>query len=626
MYPVDSIKNSNYPRDSAFRLVDSASGGIALEERLPRKLVAILYADVAGYSRLTGVDEDATHRTLSEYLDLIASTVQSHRGKVVHYAGDAVLARFDAAVDALASAVAIQTKIKTQNETLDENRKVQFRIGINLGDVIEDRGDIYGDGVNVAARLEGLAEPGGICISESVRSAVGKKLDLEYRLMGERQVKNISEPVRAYRVVMEEELEATAASPEVPGLTLPDKPSIAVLPFDNLSGDLEQQYFSDGIADDIITRLSHHRWFFVISRSSSFTYRARDIDVKRVAQELGVRYVLDGSVRKAGNRVRVSAQLIDAVAGHHIWAERYDRDAQDVFAVQDDITDRIVTAIEPEIGAVERQRAWRKLPDNLDAWTLYQRGLWHFYAHLTHDGVAEARRLFKLALEADPGFATAYADLAWAHTIDVTLGFSDDPDASLEEAARAAEKSLALDARDPGARVALGRVHLLNHRFDRAMTEMRAALELNPSFARAYYGLGIALLFGGKPEESIPQFEMAIRMNPRAPNPWTNLQMMAHAYLIMEANEKAGEWAEKAVQQPNAPFMPFAIASAVLGHLGRIEEARAMLTEAEKRKPGFSAETIRNTTGRYGQHSGVDRIIEGLQKAGLKRQGARSRS
>ena len=588
-----------------------------MEERFPRRLAAILYADVAGYSRLTGEDEDATHRTLSEYLDLVAHTIESHRGQVMHYAGDAVLAKFDAVVDAMSAAVDIQNGLKTRNENLPDERKVQFRIGVNSGDVIEDRGDIYGDGVNVAARLESLPEPGGICISDAVRSAVGKKLNLDYEDMGEQEVKNIAEPVRAYRVVMEEKVEPTITSPEASGLELPDKPSIAVLPFDNLSGDPDQEYFSDGIAEDIITGLSRYRWFFVIARNSSFTYKGRAVDVKLVAHELGVRYVLEGSVRKAGNRVRVNAQLIDAVAGHHIWAERYDREVEDIFAVQDGITESIVTAIEPELGAVERERARRKPPDSLDAWDLYQRGLWHFYGRPTRDSVAEAKRLFERACDRDSGFAAAYADLAWAHTISVTLGLTDNSDASLEEAVRSAEKAVALDARDPGARVALGRVYLLRLAHDRAIAEMQAALELNPSFARAYNGLGMALLFGGRPEESIPQFETAIRMNPRAPNSWTNPQMLAHAHLNMGQYEKAMEWSEKAVQQPNAPFMPFVIATAILGHLGRIDEASAMLTEVEKRNSGFSADTIRNTTGLYGRHSGADRIIEGLHKAGL---------
>ncbi len=379
----------------------------------------------------------------------------------------------------------------------------------------------------------------------------------------------------------------------------------------------EQEFFADGMAEDIITALSKYHWFFVIARNSSFTYKGRAVAVTQVARELGVRYVLEGSVRKAGNRVRVTAQLIDAVAGHHIWAERYDRELDDIFALQDEITETIVASIEPELGAVERERARRKPPENLDAWNSYQRGLWHLLGDPTRDAMAEARRLFQLACELDPEFAAAYADLAWAHTIDITLGLTDDPEASLEWAARAAEKAVALDARDPAARFALGRVHMLRHAYARAISEMEAALALNASFDRAYFGLGHALLYGGRPEESIPQFERAIRLSPRSPRSWTSPQMLACAYFNLGRYEEAAAWSEKAIQQPNAPFMPFAHAAAALGHLGRIDEAHDMLAEARKRKSDFSADTIRNTVGQYGRYSEVDRIIDGLRKAGL---------
>ena len=280
-----------------------------MEDRLPRKLAAILYAEVADYSRLTGEDEDATHRTLSEYLDLISSTIGSHGGKVMHYAGDAVLAKFEAVVDTMSAAVAVQDELKTRNEDLPDERKVQFRIGINLGDVIEDRGDIYGDGVNVAARLESLADPGGICISDAVRAAVGKKLDLHYEDMGEQEVKNISEPVRTHKVVIEKAPELESVKP---ALELPDKPSIAILPFANMSNDLEQEYFAEGIAEDIITALSQIKRWFVVARNSSFAYKGRNVDIREVAKDLGVRYVLEGSVRKGGNRLRITGQLIEA--------------------------------------------------------------------------------------------------------------------------------------------------------------------------------------------------------------------------------------------------------------------------------------------------------------------------
>jgi adenylate cyclase len=318
-------------------------------EQLPRKLAAILYADVAGYSRLTSEDEDATHRELSDCLDLIATAVEDHRGRVVHYAGDAVLAMFEAAVDVLSCATHVQGDLKSRNADLPDDRKIQFRIGINLGDVIEDRGDIYGDGVNVAARLESLADPGGICISDSIRTAVGKKLSLDYVFMGEQEVKNIAEPVRAYSVIINQE-KSKSSSVQTPTLELPDKPSIAVLPFQNMSGDPEQEYFSDGITEDIITALSRSPWLFVIARNSSFAFRGLTIDVKQVAQELGVHYILEGSVRKAGKRVRVTAQLIDGLSGGHVWAEKYDGELTDIFDLQDEITRNAVASIQTQTG------------------------------------------------------------------------------------------------------------------------------------------------------------------------------------------------------------------------------------------------------------------------------------
>ena len=339
-----------------------------MEDRLPRKLAAILYADVADYSRLTGEDEDATHRTLSEYLDLISGFIESHGGTVMHYAGDAVLAQFSAVVDAMAAAVEIQNELRSKNEDLSDDRKVQFRIGVNSGDVIEDRGDIYGDGVNVAARLEALADPGGICISDAVRTAVGKKLDFIYEDTGEQEVKNIEEPVRTYKVVMESKEKPDIASAELPALELPEEPSIAVLPFTNMSGDPEQEYFSDGITEDIITALSRISGLLVIARNSTMVYKGKAVDVKQVGCEQGVRYVLEGSVRKAGNRIRVTAQLIDATTGHHLWADRYDRELDDIFAVQDEITQKITVEMRVQIAEGEQVRLWAGGTDSVQAW------------------------------------------------------------------------------------------------------------------------------------------------------------------------------------------------------------------------------------------------------------------
>ena len=588
-------------------------------EGIERRLTTIMSADVVGYSRLMAADEAGTFAQLKTHRrEVIEPKATEHHGRVVKLTGDGTLMEFGSVVDAVNFAVEVQQAMVERNASVPEALQIRYRVGINLGEIIVDGEDIYGDGVNIAARLEGLAEPGGICISGKVYEEVRNKLTTAFEDMGEQEVKNIPEPVRVYRWT-DADADSMPGMAGVEGaLPLPDKPSIAVLPFTNMSGDPEQEFFADGMAEDIITCLSHHRWFFVIARNSSFTYKGHATDVKQVAKELGVRYVLEGSVRKAGNRVRVTAQLIDATTGNHIWAEHYDRELDDIFALQDEITETIVASVEPELGAVERERARRKPPENLDAWGSYQRGLWHLFDDVKRDALTEAKRLFQRACELDPGFAVAHAELAYTHVAEIIRGLTDDPEASLDEAADAAERAVALDARDPAARCALGRVLIFRHAYERAIAEMEAAIGLNASFSRGYYGLGMALMYGGRPEESIPQFEKGIRLSPRSPVLWAYWMMLGLAYINLEKYEEAAASFEKAIEQPNAAFMAFAYAAAALGHLGRTDEARAVLAEAETRKPGFSIDTVRSTAGQLGPHSGVDRIVDGLRKAGMR--------
>ena len=588
------------------------------KEGVQRRLAAILAADVVGYSRLMGVDEEGTLAAVKSHIDeVLAPEIAAHRGRIFKTMGDAVFAEFASVVDAVKCAVAIQRGMAKRNADEPEDRRIVFRIGVNLGDVIIEGDDVYGDGVNVAARLQELAAPGGIALSATAHEHAAGKVEIGFEDGGEHELKNIANPVRVYHWSDDD----AGRQPYVAGtehaLPLPDKPSIAVLPFTNISGEPEQEIFADGMAEDIITALSKYHWFFVIARNSTFTYKGTPVNVQQVARELGVRYVLEGSIQCAGDHIRVNVQLIDASTGNHIWAERYDRKLGDIFALQDEITETIATAIEPELGAVERERARRKPPDNLDAWTLYQRGLWHFYGEPTRDALAEARRLFEHACDLDPGFAVAYADLAWAHTVEITLGLTVDSEASLDNATRAAERAVALDDRDPAARFALGRVHMLKHAFTRAIAEMEAALELNVNFDRVYYGLGMALMYGGRPEESIPHFQRAMRLSPRSPRAWTYRQMLGQAYFNLGRYEEAMAWFEKAIYIPRASYMPFAHAASALGHLGRLNEARDMLSEVRKRKPDFSADTVRYTVGRYGRYSCVDQVIDGLRKAGL---------
>ncbi len=510
-----------------------------------RRLTTILSTDIVGYSRLMAVDEAGTLAQLKAHRkELIEPKTAEYHGRVVKLLGDGTLMEFSSVVDAVNFAVEFQQVMVERNAGVPDDRQIKYRVGINIGDIIVEADDIYGDGVNVAARLEQLADPGGICVSRNVFNPVKNKLDTSFRDMGEQELKNIPETVRAYRIVMGDQ-DAAAAVDTDESLVLPDKPSIAVLPFVNMSGDPEQVFFADGMAEEIITALSRYRWFFVIARNSSFAYKGQSPDLRQVSRELGVRYVLEGSLRKAGNRVRVTAQLIDAVTGHHIWAECYDRELEHIFALQDEITQAIVTTIEPELGAFERERARRKPPENLNVWGVYQRGLWHLFSDRTRDGLSEAKRLLQLACELDPQFAAAFAELAWSHTLDITRGFADAPEASLDQAAWLAEKAVTLDARDPVAHFALGRVQILKHAYESAVAEMESALGLNPSFDRAYFGLGMALLYAGKPEESILQFERAIRLNPRSPLLWHYFYHLARAYFNLGRDDKAVRWSEK---------------------------------------------------------------------------------
>ena len=580
-----------------------------------RRLTTILSADVVGYSRLMAADETGTLAQLKAHRrELIEPKTAEYHGRVVKLMGDGTLMEFGSVVDAVNFAVEVQQAMVERNAGVPEDLQIIYRVGINIGDIIVDEDDIYGGGVNVAARLEGLAESGGVCVSSNVFEEVRNKLDLGFEDMGLQSLKNIPEPVHAYRV-----LSAPPSAFDAPP-PLPEKPSIAVLPFTNIGADPEQEFFADGMAEDIITALSKYRWFFVIARNSTFTYKGKPVKVQQVAEELGVRYVLEGSTQRSGERLRITAQLIDAVTGHHLWAEKYDRDLKDIFAVQDEITEQIVSSIEPELGAVERERARRKPPDNLDAWDLYQRGLWHLFDNVKRDALAEAKRLFQRACELDPGFVGAHAELAYTHVAEIIRGLTDDPKASLDQAADMAEKAVALDARDPAARCALGRVYIFKHANERAIAEMEAALGLNASFDRAYYGLGLALLYSGRPAESIPQFETGIRLSPRSPVLWAYWTMLGLAYIGLEQYEEAAASFEKAIEQPNAAFLPFAHAASTLGHLGRIDEGRAMLAEAKRRNPEFSVDTVRNTVGLLGPHSGVDWIIEGLHKIGMPKE------
>lgn len=579
-------------------------------EYYTRKLAAILYTDVAGYSRLTEADELGTHQRLSEYLDLIADQIGQHNGRLVHYAGDAVLADFDMVTSAINCAATIQDNLANRNKDLPDEHKVQFRIGVNLGEVIVDRNDIFGDGVNIAARLESLADPGGICISESVRAALGEKLPYIYEFMGEQRVKNITAPIRAYRV-----LSAESSRAAVPPLPRTERPTVAVMPFENLSGDPEQEYFVDGVTEEIITTLSRIRWFFVIARQSTFAYKGRSVDLRLVSKELGVQYILEGSLRKAGNRIRVSAQLIEGSSGKHVWAKRYDREFLDVFDLQDELAQALVGALEPELGKDEREQARAKHPENLQAWDFYQQGLWHLY-HYSQEDIESARSLFRKALKLDPELGAAYAGLAEAGYFRLVYGHSDNPGQDREDALSAALKAVELDPEDAAAHCSLGRVRYLRREHDLAIPELETALELNPSLAWGHYGIGAAMVFSGRSNEALEYLETAIRLSPRDPNMGSFLVRMADAHLFQHDFEAAVTWAKKALQQPYFQWSRYSVLISALGHLNRLDEAEHYFHELLEQRSEFSIDFVRETH-LFSDPGDMEHYLEGLRKTNV---------
>ncbi|MEW6664998.1 MAG: adenylate/guanylate cyclase domain-containing protein [Thermodesulfobacteriota bacterium] len=540
------------------------------EEKVRRKLAAILSADVQGYSRLMGEDEVATVRTLTAHREIMTSFIEQHQGRVVDSPGDNLLAEFASVVDAVECAMEMQGALKVRNDKLPEDRRMVFRIGINLGDIIEEGDRIYGDGVNIAARLEGLAEGGGICISGSAYDQIEGKLALDHEYLGEQSVKNIKRPVRSYRI-------RRVSEPVIPHLKeklpLPDKPSIAVLPFVNMSGDPEQEYFSDGITEDLITDLSKISGLFVIARNSTFTYKGRPVNVQQVGRDLGVRYVLEGSVRKAGDRVRITAQLVDAGSGGHLWAERYDRALQDIFALQDEVTQKIVAVLAVRLTEGEQIRRACKCrqPCDIEAYDDYLRGL-EYLLRFTEEANARAREIFEKSVRVAPNFALAHTRLGDTYLNEWVFGWSQDP-GRLDSALDLAKKAIALDESLSEPHDLLGRVYLWKGRHEEAIAELQRAVSLDPNDAECLAGLGSVLAWSGRPEEALDLTKRAMRLNPRYPVYY--LWNLGHAYFLMERYQEAIAAFERSLNV-NADFYParfFLAASYSLS--GRIEEARA---------------------------------------------------
>ena len=496
------------------------------KERVERRLAAILVADIVGYSRQMDADEMGTYGRLQDlWRDILDPKTAQFGGRVFKKTGDGALIEFPSAIDAVQCALDIQKALSSRNASVNEGERIELRIGINLGDVIIQDDDIFGEGVNVAARLEGLAKPGSVCISDNIHRLIQGKTGLEFEDLGKQTLKNIAEPVQVYQI--DPARGGNSGSDAAPDW---QRPVVAVLPFDNMSHDPEQDYFSDGLTEDIITALSHWRSIPVIARNSTFTYKGKPVRVQQVAEELGARYVLEGSVRKAGNRLRINAQLIDARSGHHVWANKFDRQLEDIFDIQDEITNTIAATIVPELESFETKRASAKRTEDLSAWDYYLRGLEPFYEE-TCTGTMTALELFEAAVNADPDYSDAWARLGWCYAKLVMHGCVDDPDPSIKKGFEAAKRAVALDDASALARMALGTVHIFALETEMGLEEARRAVELNPNYSHAAMAYGNRLDLVGEPDKGIAQMERALPLNPRDPIRWRYMAYVLRADL-----------------------------------------------------------------------------------------------
>ena len=583
------------------------------ESRTARRLAAILAADVAGYSRLMGSDEEGTLAALKSHRkELIDPLIAQHQGRIVKTTGDGLLIEFASVVDAVRCAVVMQQGMADRNANLDESQRILFRIGINVGDVIVEDGDIFGDGVNVAARLEALAKPGEICVSATVREHVGEKLPLGFTDLGEHSVKNIARSVHVYRIDTRAKT-VTPDDPEHAMLAFPDRPSIAVLPFTNMSGDVEQDYFADGMVEDIITGLARIKWLFVIARNSSFTYKGKSVNVKEVGRELGVRYVLEGSVRRAANRVRVTGQVIEAETGRHVWADRYDRTLDDVFAIQDELTMSVVAAIEPSLRQAEIERVKRKRPDSLDAYDLVLRAIPHVYPAMP-DGAAKALPMLESALDMEPNYALAHGFAAWCHEILFARGGRREEN---RVGAIAHAHAAIAHGRDDAIALSLGGfvIGLVAHDREAARQAFEAALALSPSCALTYIFGSVVIVVGGDAERGIEWGERALRLSPFDPMSYAPWYSITLGHFQRGDYEAAAEAARK-VFQAN-PYWSFAhmLLAATQVKLGLLDAAKAAAARVLELQPGF---TISGFCAAFDIHQSLAApLSEALAAAGL---------
>jgi len=626
------------------------------DNSLDRKLRAILSADVKGYSRLMSEDEEHTIKTITAYRETISGIISKHKGRVVDSPGDNILAEFASALNAVNSAIAIQETLKEKNADLPDNRKMEFRIGINLGDIVREGDRIYGDGVNIAARIEGLADPGGVCISRNVWDQVKKKLtNLGYEYIGAQDVKNISEPVRVYKVltgseyagkVIGEETPKSAwpwkatvalvilgivscvltvwnfyirspsiepASVEKMSFPLPDKPSIAVLPFNNLTGDPDQEFFSDGITEEIITALSKIPKLFVIARNSTFTYKGKAVKVQKISEDLGVQYVVEGSVRRTKNRVRITAQLIDALKGHHIWAEKYDRNIQGIFDVQDEITKKIITALQIELTEGQQADIYARGTDNLEAYLKIMEAN-SLYNQMNKESVLKARKLAEEAIALDPNYAFAYKTLGSTYGVGILLGLGKDPKETLKRTIELMRRAIELDDRLAIAHGALGLYLVWARQYDKSVDAGKRAFEMEPNSEDVITSYATILSFVGEPEKAIPLYKEAFRLNPKPSS--SHIHLFAIALRDSGRYEEAISQAKRAIGEEPNNLVAHVVLTSSLSLAGQDEEARAAAHEILRINPNFSVAKYQTRAPQKDKDL-VDRLCEALRKAGL---------
>jgi adenylate cyclase len=583
-------------------------------------LAAILAADVAGYSRLVGLDEVGTLARLRQIRhEIVNPVLADHGGRIFKLMGDGLLAEFPSAVQALRAAIAMQERMRARNEQSSEGERIEVRIGVHQGDVVVEGRDLLGDGVNVAARLEALAEPGGICITGRVHEDATGRIAIEARDLGEQSLKNIARPIRVYRVSIGGSPAAEQKPDEGrPALPLPEKPSIAVLPFLNMSGDPEQDYFADGMVEEIITALSRFRQLFVIARNSSFTYKGRAVDVKQVGRELGVRYVLEGSVRRAANRVRITGQLIDTSTGAHIWADRFDGALEDIFELQDRIAETVVGALAPKLEQAEIERAKRKSPTSLDAYDCFLRGMSSHYEFTVRDQADAAQSLFYRAIELDPGFAPAYAMAAYCCMMRKSSGWSVDPEHDAAEAVRLGRRAVALGKDDAHVLANCGTpLAWMGHDLDTGAALMERALALNQNLAGAWFHNGWLKIWLGEPDAAIRSLEHAMRLSPLDPNMPRIQNAIAHAHFYLGRYDEASSWAAKVVGTLSDYQDGLRITAASNALAGRLELARQAVERLRQLDPALRISVLRERRGPYRRPEDIARYEDAMRKAGM---------